>query len=81
MVTSLPGPCIRPAKAAQRACVKMSARGMKIPRRDPLDREMYVSLFHRDWAKYHVNEVMFRPRKMTPGELEDGFYRMCRKTY
>jgi radical SAM superfamily enzyme YgiQ (UPF0313 family) len=38
-------------------------------------------IIDRDWAKYHTSEVVFRPVKMTPEELETGFYRIFRETY
>jgi len=38
-------------------------------------------IFDRDWAKYHICEVVFQPKKMTPQELQTGFYRTFRKAY
>ena len=38
-------------------------------------------ILERDWAKYHAGEAVFQPRNMTARELEDGFFRIYRKTY
>jgi radical SAM superfamily enzyme YgiQ (UPF0313 family) len=35
----------------------------------------------RDWAKYHTGEVIFKPLKMTPDELQRGYWWAYRKTY
>lgn len=34
-----------------------------------------------DWEKYDMNHVVFRPKKMTPKELQDGFNWAYRKLY
>ena len=34
-----------------------------------------------DWENYDMNHVVFRPRKMTPEELQDGFNRAYRELY
>jgi len=34
-----------------------------------------------DWAKYHTSEVVFQPKKMSAGDLQDGFYRIFREAY
>jgi radical SAM superfamily enzyme YgiQ (UPF0313 family) len=38
-------------------------------------------IIDRDWAKYHICEVVFQPKKMTVSELEKGFYRTFREAY
>lgn len=38
-------------------------------------------IIDRNWAKYHTGEVVFQPAKMTPSELESGFYHIFRETY
>ncbi len=38
-------------------------------------------IIDRDWAKYHACEVVFQPRKMTPEELQNGFYRLWHEAY
>ena len=30
-------------------------------------------IIHTDWEKYDMNHVVFRPKKMTPRQLQDGF--------
>jgi len=30
-------------------------------------------IIHTDWEKYDMNHVVFRPKKMTPTQLQDGF--------
>lgn len=30
-------------------------------------------ILHRDWAAYDMNHVVFRPKRMTPARLQDGF--------
>ena len=34
-----------------------------------------------DWERYDMNHVVFSPKKMTPGELQDGFNWAYRKLY
>jgi len=38
-------------------------------------------IIERDWAKYHTGEAVFQPKNMSPRELEDGYYRIFRRTY
>ena len=38
-------------------------------------------LLHEDWSKYDVTHVVFRPNKMTPEELEDGYSRLVKKVF
>jgi radical SAM superfamily enzyme YgiQ (UPF0313 family) len=41
----------------------------------PLFRQMQAEnrLLHTDWSKYDTGQVVFRPKKMTPEELERGY--------
>lgn len=34
-----------------------------------------------DWAKYHTGEVVFKPKGMTPEELQQGYFWIHRETY
>lgn len=36
-------------------------------------------LLHRDWSKYDTNHAVFRPRRMTPEQLEAGYARAKRE--
>jgi len=36
-------------------------------------------ILHRDWSRYDTSHAVFRPRHMTPGELEQG-YAWCYET-
>ncbi len=38
-------------------------------------------ILDRDWAKYHTGEVVFRPKKITPDELQRGYWWAYRETY
>lgn len=38
-------------------------------------------IIHTDWEKYDMNHVVFKPKKMTPEELQDGFDWVYRKLY
>lgn len=38
-------------------------------------------LFHTDWSRYGGDEVVFRPAKMSPRQLEEGFWRLYRRFY
>jgi len=38
-------------------------------------------IIERDWSRYHTSEVVFRPRQMTPRQLQDGYFRVFRRTY
>lgn len=44
-----------------------------------LDKEGRIT--DRDWSKYHTGEVVFRPRKMSAEELQQGYWWTFRKTY
>ncbi len=35
----------------------------------------------RDWSKYHTGEVIYRPKNMTPEELQRGYWWIYHKTY
>ena len=35
----------------------------------------------KDWSKYHTSEVIFRPKGMTPDELQRGYWWAYRQTY
>ena len=35
----------------------------------------------RDWAKYHTGEVVYKPKALTPEELQEGFHWIYRTTY
>ena len=38
-------------------------------------------LLHHDWDRYDTRHVVYRPIGMTPGELEDGYWRAYRRFY
>lgn len=38
-------------------------------------------IIDRNWAKYHTGEVVFQPKGMTMGELQNGYYWVFRNTY
>jgi radical SAM superfamily enzyme YgiQ (UPF0313 family) len=38
-------------------------------------------LLHRDWDRYDTRHAVFRPARMTPGQLEDGYGRAYRDFY
>lgn len=38
-------------------------------------------IIHYDWEKYDMNHVVFRPKKMTPEQLQDGFNWTYRRLY
>lgn len=38
-------------------------------------------IIDRDWEKYDMNHVVFRPKKMTPEELQEGFNWAYRRLY
>lgn len=38
-------------------------------------------LLHRDWDLYDTRHAVFRPARMTPGELEEGYWRAYRDFY
>jgi radical SAM superfamily enzyme YgiQ (UPF0313 family) len=46
---------------------------------DTMDKEGRI--MDRDWAKYHTGEVVFKPLKMTPDELQRGYWWAFRKMY
>ena len=47
--------------------------------RETLSRENRI--LHTDWEKYDMNHVVFRPKKMTPEQLQDGLYWAYRRLY
>lgn len=38
-------------------------------------------LLHQDWGKYNAENVVFRPARMTPLQLEEGYQRMWEQFY
>ena len=38
-------------------------------------------LLHRDWDRYDTRHAVFRPARMTPEQLEDGYWRAYRDFY
>jgi radical SAM superfamily enzyme YgiQ (UPF0313 family) len=38
-------------------------------------------LLHRDWDLYDTRHAVFQPARMTPEQLEDGYWRSCREFY
>ncbi len=38
-------------------------------------------LLHEDWSKYDVTNVVFRPKLMSPEELEEGYLRLTERIY
>lgn len=38
-------------------------------------------LLHRDWDRYDTRHVVFRPKRLTPQELESGYWRAYRDFY
>ena len=38
-------------------------------------------MLHHDWDRYDTRHVVYRPIGMTPGELEDGYWRAYRRFY
>jgi radical SAM superfamily enzyme YgiQ (UPF0313 family) len=38
-------------------------------------------LLHRDWDRYDTRQTVFRPRLLTPRQLEDGYWRAYRDFY
>ncbi|HET7487585.1 MAG TPA: radical SAM protein [Acidimicrobiales bacterium] len=38
-------------------------------------------LLHRDWERYDTRHVVFRPARMTPDQLEEGYWRAYRDFY
>lgn len=51
--------------------------GLKI--RDELAAEGRID--HSDWDRYHSYEVVYQPKNMTRGELEEGFWRAQQRFY
>jgi radical SAM superfamily enzyme YgiQ (UPF0313 family) len=49
----------------------------------PLFRQMESEgrLLHRDWALYDTGHAVFRPRHMSPEELEEGYSRTYRRLF
>ncbi len=46
---------------------------------DQMEREGRI--LHRDWSRYDMNHVVFKPRKMTPEELLEGYLGAYRSFY
>ncbi|WP_405142231.1 hypothetical protein OG589_33770 [Sphaerisporangium sp. NBC_01403] len=38
-------------------------------------------MLHSDWDRYDTRHTVFRPARMTPGELEEGYWRAYRDFY
>lgn len=38
-------------------------------------------LLHEDWSQYDITHVVFRPRHMTPAQLEQGYRRLAERTF
>ena len=38
-------------------------------------------ILHTDWEKYDMNHVVFKPKKMTPSQLQDGFNWAYKRLY
>ncbi len=38
-------------------------------------------LLHRDWSRYDVEHVVFRPAKMTPEQLQEGLHWAWKQSY
>jgi len=38
-------------------------------------------ILHDDWEKYDMNHVVFRPKKMTPEQLQEGFHWAYKRLY
>ncbi|MDP6946608.1 MAG: DUF4070 domain-containing protein, partial [Myxococcota bacterium] len=38
-------------------------------------------LLHRDWSRYNDANVVFRPARMTPDQLQEGYLRLWREFY
>jgi radical SAM superfamily enzyme YgiQ (UPF0313 family) len=49
----------------------------------PLFRQMEAEgrLLHRDWTLYDTAHAVFRPKNMTPEELEDGYHWIYRRLF
>jgi radical SAM superfamily enzyme YgiQ (UPF0313 family) len=49
----------------------------------PLFRRMEAEgrLLHRDWERYDTAHAVFRPRRMTPAQLEAGYRRAYRRLF
>lgn len=43
--------------------------------------EALGQILHRDWSRYHTSEVVFKPKKMTAEELQQGYFRIYHQTY
>jgi radical SAM superfamily enzyme YgiQ (UPF0313 family) len=48
-----------------------------------LHRQMARSgrLLHRDWSKYDITHIVFRPARMTPREAEEGYSRLSGRLF
>lgn len=38
-------------------------------------------ILHRDWSRYDITHVVFRPKRMSPRELEIGYREILRRTF
>lgn len=49
----------------------------------PLFRQLEAErrILHRDWTRYDTAHVVFRPRRMTPQQLQDGYAWCYRRTF
>lgn len=45
------------------------------------DMERQGRITDHDWAKYHTGEVIFKPKNMSPEELQRGYFWIFRETY
>jgi len=45
------------------------------------DLEKNGRILTRDWSKYDMTHVVFEPKKMSPEELQNGWYKVCEDVY
>jgi radical SAM superfamily enzyme YgiQ (UPF0313 family) len=38
-------------------------------------------ILHRDWSRYDTTHVVFQPKRMTPGQLEEGYRWLYQRTF
>jgi radical SAM superfamily enzyme YgiQ (UPF0313 family) len=38
-------------------------------------------LLHRDWSRYDITHIVFRPRNMTPRQAEEGYSELSRRVF
>lgn len=43
--------------------------------------EAQARIIDRDWSKYDLTNVVFKPQQMTPERLQDGFYQCYKEVY